>query len=115
MKKIYLSIMIGLFLSAHSAPAQALKMTINFDGATPIQVLDVYRRMSGLTLIEDSRVRQVHRPIYLRRSKPMSKSEGMKLFEEALIKQAGIVITRLDDTEVSVTYNDALPIAATRH
>lgn len=35
--------------------------------------------------------------------------------EDALIKQAGIVITHLDDKSVSVTYNDALPITGSKH
>lgn len=114
MKKIYLPIIIGLFLSAHSVPAQPMKMTIDFNGVAPIQVLDVYRQMSGFILIEDSRVRRIHRPIRLHAA-PATKSEGIRLLQEALVKQAGIVITQLDGTSVSVTYNDALPIAGTTH
>jgi hypothetical protein len=32
------------------------------------------------------------------------------LLEQALLKQAGVVLTRLDDHRVSVTYNDHLKL-----
>ena len=114
MKKIYLTIIVALLVSAHSVPAQAPKGALNFINVQPFQVLNVYSHMSGLTLIEDSRVRQIHRPIQIHAA-GVSSGEAMKLMEDALIKQAGIVITHLDNKSVSVTYNDALPIAGSKH
>lgn len=114
MKRIYLPMIIGLVLSAASLRAQVPLGTIKFDNVDPRQVLEVYAQMSGLTLIEDSRARRIHRAISLHAT-GVPNSEAEELIEEALRKQAGIVITRLDDKSVSVTYNDALPIAATKH
>ena len=114
MKKLYFLIIVALLMSAHSVSAQAPKASLNFINVDPIQVLAVYSHMSGLTLIKDSRVRQIHRPIQIR-AEGLSESEALKLMEDALIKQAGIVITHLDDKSVSVTYNDALPITGSKH
>lgn len=104
----------ALFVSAYPVPAQAPKASLNFINVDPGQVLVLYSHISGLTLIKDSRVRQIHRPIQIR-ADGVSNSEAMKLMEDALIKQAGIVITHLDDKSVSVTYNDGLPISGNKH
>jgi hypothetical protein len=82
---------------------------IGFNGVDPQQVLDVYRALSALELISDSRVKSVHNPIVLH-SSGLSSSEIATSIEKALTEQAGIVITRLGDKKVSVTYNDSLPI-----
>jgi AICAR transformylase/IMP cyclohydrolase PurH len=66
--------------------------------------------MSGLEFVIDSRVKTVSSPITLRIVGLRTKEEVMKLMREALVKQAGIVITQLDDKRESVTFNDALPI-----
>jgi hypothetical protein len=105
---------IGLVLSAASLRAQIPASTIKFENVDPSQALMVYARMSGLTLIEDSRARRIHRTISIHAA-AVSKTEAMELIEEALRKQAAIVVTRLDDKSASVTYNDALPIAGTGH
>jgi hypothetical protein len=39
-----------------------------------------------------------------------SRAEALKFMEKTLLEQAGIVITHLDNKQLSVTYNDALPI-----
>ncbi|HTV40514.1 MAG TPA: hypothetical protein VMF08_08065 [Candidatus Sulfotelmatobacter sp.] len=114
MKRLHFLLIVALLVSVHSVPAQVPKGSLNFMNAQPVQVLIVYSHMSGLALIEDSRVRQIHRPIQIRADE-VSNSEALKLMEDALLKQAGIVITPLGDKRVSVTYNDALPIAGGKH
>jgi type II secretory pathway component GspD/PulD (secretin) len=52
----------------------------------------------------------VSSPITLRIFGSPPKEEVLKQMREAFLKQAGIVITRLDDQRDSVTYNDALPV-----
>ena len=74
------------------------------------EVLPLYEKMSGLEFVIDSRVKTVSSPITLRIVGLRTKEEVMKLMREALVKQAGIVITQLDDKRESVTFNDALPI-----
>ena len=99
----------ALLICFCSLSAEESKAVIDFNGVSPDQALDVYARLSGLQLITDSHLKSVHTPIFLHNSK-LSSSEMMISIEKALIEQAGIVITRLDDNRVSVIYNDALPI-----
>jgi hypothetical protein len=43
-------------------------------------------------------------------AKGVSREVVQQMIKQALLKQAGIVITRLDDKRVSVTYNDKLEL-----
>jgi hypothetical protein len=83
---------------------------IDFAGSILPNVLEVYKAITKLEMITDSRVKTLHTPITLKTERPVSKEEGTKLIEKAVLEQAGIVITHLDDKRVSVTFNDALPI-----
>ena len=85
---------------------------IDFTNAEVPQVLQIYRALVGVELVTDSRVRTVHYHITLQ-AKADAPAQGAKLLEKALLEQAGVVITRIDDKRVSVTYNDALPITQT--
>ena len=58
MKKTYIIILVILFMSVASLrAAEASKIEIGFTNTAPAQVLTVYKALSGLTLISDSRVR----------------------------------------------------------
>ena len=85
---------------------------MNITEADVQRVLPLYHDVSGLDLIVASNVKTVDADITVDHphDKPLKKEEAMKLIETALIQQAGIVITRLDDKRASVTYNDALKI-----
>ena len=85
---------------------------IDFSGATVPQVLDIYKVMTSLEMITDSRVKTIRSTITLKTERPLTKEQATRLFEKALLEQAAIVITHLDDKRASVTYNDALPIHA---
>ncbi len=80
-------------------------------GANLLQVLAIYREMSGRELVVSSDVRKVRAGITVSNTVEIGRSEALKLIERALWDQAGIVLTRLDDHTTSVTYNDALPAA----
>lgn len=73
------------------------------------QVLALYKDLRGVELVIDSKVKTVNHPINLQAGN-ISKEEVAKALEKALLEQAGIVITKVDDKKVSVTYNPALPI-----
>ena len=75
-------------------------------------ILQIYKPMSGLELVIDSRAAQVHTPIlsHVKQTESFTRAEALKLMEKNLLEEAGVVITHLDDKRVSVTYNDALPI-----
>jgi len=110
MKRILLPLLAIAFLCACGLAADEPKGTLNFKNAELQQVLPIYKALSGLDLVVDSRVKTVRWPVTLQSSEPLSKAEAMKLIEKALADQAGVVITHLDGQRASVTYNDALAI-----
>ena len=83
---------------------------LNFAEAPPPVVLDFYREASGLQLVTSSHVSKMSARITIQPAGTVEKAEMLKLVEKALLEQAGIVITKLDDKRASVTYNDALPV-----
>ena len=85
---------------------------IDFKNAPPSMILPIYKQLSGRELVIDSRAKLVGSSsrITLRIEGSRTKEEVLKLMREAFLKQAGIVITQLDDERESVTINDALPI-----
>jgi len=116
MKRILILLLASLLVTLYSSSAddtKAVSATMDLESATPSQVLAIYEKMSGLDFVIDSRVKTVSSPIKLKisGSPPPPKEEVMKQMREAFLKQAGIVITKLDDKRESVTYNDALPIS----
>src|SRR5204863_7360620 len=70
------------------------------------QVLKLYKDCSGMELVVSSQVERLTTVINLKSLELTSKSELMRLIEKALVDQAGVVITRLDDKRASVTWND---------
>jgi hypothetical protein len=102
-----------LFLSFCAFPADEPKRTLSFVN-TPLQnILPVYHDLSGLELVESSDVKKLHTAVTIRTAGGVPKSVMVKLIEQALLQQAGVVISRLDEKRASVTYNDALPIINT--
>jgi hypothetical protein len=73
------------------------------------KVLDIYKASAKCELIIASNVRLATHPITLRAGN-ISPEAAPQMLERALLKQAGIVITRLDAKRVSVTYNDRLEL-----
>ena len=96
-------------LCSLSADEVAPRGAMDFTNADVLQVVDIYKAMTGAQLVTDSRVKMVRHTITLL-ANPSRKEEAVKLLEKALLEQAGVVMTRLDDKRVSVTFNDALPI-----
>jgi hypothetical protein len=101
------------FLVAIAIPFAGLtdSGSISISGADAVkQVLPIYKSLSGAELVIASNVQRVYSTITVDTppGKQLDKAEAMKLIEKALIDQAGIILTRLDDKRVSVTYNDAL-------
>ena len=83
--------------------------SIHFTGADISQALELYRDLTGVKLVVDSRVTKTGRMVAITAG-ASGKEEAAKLIEKALLEQTGTVITRLDQERASVTYNDALPI-----
>ena len=98
-------------LACHPSFAQDInKITanINFVNVPPDKVLDFYEAATKQELVIASDVRRATHDITLRFSG--SPESVPSLIEQTLMKQAGIVITRLDDKRASVTYNDQLEL-----
>jgi hypothetical protein len=111
MKKLLPLIISGLLVGSRCFAADSVS-SMNITQADVQRVLPLYHDISGLELVVASNVKHVYADITVDHphDKALKKDEAMKLIETALIQQAGIVITRLDDKRVSVTYNDALKI-----
>jgi len=139
MNRIVLPLLTAVFVALPAFAADESVGSLDFKNAGVDQVLPLYKSMSGLELCIDSRVKKlgftinlrspapltkaeavkqldsrvkkVGFTVDLRSSAPLTKAEAVKQIEKALLEQACVVITRLDDKRASVTYNDALPIA----
>jgi type II secretory pathway component GspD/PulD (secretin) len=110
MKRIHLLLFATLCLSLWTASAQEPKSPLSFIN-TPVQkILTMYQHFSGLELVQSSEVKKLSTTITLKTNGPVSKADLIKLMEQALLTQAGVVISHLDEHRASVTYNDALPI-----
>ena len=108
MKKIFLLVLMGLLLSLRSFCADE-SGGINLKNVPVAQVLDIYKNLASRELVISSEIKKVHASITLR-LQDASRVEATKAVEKALLEQAGVVITPLDDKRNSVTFNDALPL-----
>src|SRR5712691_2992023 len=81
-----------------------------FVNAEPAALLEAYRAATGLELVVASNVNEAPGKITLVSKGTTSPSEAARLFERALLEQAAVIVTRLDDKQASVTYNDKLKI-----
>lgn len=111
---LLLALALGLNLALiHSARAEdnhaaaVVLGTIHFQNARPEQALSVYQKLTQLKLVMASNVHLAKHGIYLD-TPSVSKAEAQQALEQALLKQAGVIITPLDDGTASVTYNDQL-------
>jgi hypothetical protein len=105
-----LAVGIVAFAADKSAPQDTNKtgIFINFNGIDVDTVLATYKGYSTAELVVASNVRNIH-AITLHAT-DVSAEVGQHLIEQALLKQAGVVITRLEDKRISVTYNDRLKL-----
>ena len=116
-KATLIATLVALFSIAYSLRAGDwdFKHGYHFDDSQKIDVqgvLVIYKAISSSELLIDSRAAKVVTPIKyeVEVGKSFSKEEALKLMEKTLLEKAGIVLTRLHEKSVSVTYNDALPI-----
>ena len=108
-----IAIMVGLsFLAGCPASGQdtsKITVSINFVGVPVDKVLDTYKASAKSELIIASNVCLANHSITLHAG-GVSPEVAQQIIEQALLKQAGIVISRLDAKRVSVTYNDRLEL-----
>jgi hypothetical protein len=82
----------------------------NLNGTSVNQSLTAYALFTGKKLVTSSHALNLKTTITLQPDVELKLSQAIALLEKAFREQAGVVMTRLDDQQISVTYNDALPI-----
>jgi hypothetical protein len=92
----------------HAQNTNKITGNVNFMNVPVDKVLDVYKTVTKSELVIASDVRWARHGITLHFYG--SPEAVPPLIEQALLKQAGIVITRLDEKRASVTYNDKLEL-----
>ncbi len=97
-------------LLTFTAPAQPSGV-FKFEAAEVSKVFEAYRVITGLELVIASNVEKAPPfKITLQSKRETTAKEAARMIERALLEQAGVVITHLEDGRISVTYNDALKI-----
>jgi hypothetical protein len=108
---LFIIILLGVLACAPVCAENTNKITtsINFVNVPVDQVLDIYKASTSLELVIASNVRLATHSITLRAIN-VSPEAVPHLLEQALLKQAGVILSRLDEKRVSVTYNDQLEL-----
>jgi hypothetical protein len=87
-----------------------IRFRLNLENASVGEILKLYKGEARCELVVASDVLRARQVITLHAAEDVSSNVAMQMIEQALLKQAGIVITRLDAKRVSVTYNDQLEL-----
>jgi len=81
----------------------------------PASALDLYRTLSGAEVKVDPSVSLYGEKITVEPNHDIREaSEGIRLIEDALREQAGIVVTRRDSNRVTFSYNEGAKLRAQR-
>jgi hypothetical protein len=81
----------------------------------PASALDLYRTLSGAEVKVDPSVSLYGEKITVEPNHDIHEaSEGIRLIEDALREQAGIVVTRRDSNRVTFTYNEGAKLKTQR-
>ena len=108
-------ILVALFASILTLGVAAEQQGVfKFTDADISKVLDAYRAATGLDLVVASNIEKAPGKVSLESKGQTSASEAARLIERALLDQAGVIITRLDNKRASVTYNDALGLSVSQ-
>ncbi len=86
--------------------ALPLAITIDFRGVPDSALVEIYQQLTGLELTRDSSAIINRNPIMLHPATSLTKKEAIKLLEQTLLTQAGIVIKRLGDKHALLTRKD---------
>lgn len=82
--------------------------TVNFTGGAVMQVLEIYKEMTGRELILSPEVVNNPKLINIKPDKAMKRSEVVKLIEDTLREQAALEFKPMDDQRYTVSYSPAL-------
>jgi type II secretory pathway component GspD/PulD (secretin) len=93
----------------HAQDTNKVSGTIAFENVPVSDVLDVYKALTKQVLVISPDVSRATHGITLH-AEVVSVEKTQRLIEETLLKQAGVVLTHLDNNRVSVTYNEHLKL-----
>ena len=104
MKKIPSLIFCSLLLcSTVFSAAEPATLTLDFERADLQDFLQAYTKFSGFELVESPEVQKLHAAITLHPNHQVTVKEAIKLMEDAVKEQAGVMIKHLDGKKVSAT------------
>jgi hypothetical protein len=104
MKKIVSMIFAGLLLSSPIfAVTEPVTLTVDIEKDDLQDVLQAYAKFAGLQLEESDEVQKMHALITVHPDHQVTVKEAIKLIEDAVKDQAGVVIKHLDDKTASAT------------
>ena len=96
---------------ADTKPVEDAPMgALYFKAMDVVQVLPIYAEMLQKKLVISPLVKKVRNTITLGPVNGLTTAEGLRLIEKALREQAGVVITKIDEKTVLVSYDDSLPV-----
>jgi hypothetical protein len=78
---------------------------IRLSGGHPIQVLDIYAKLTDASLDISPEVKSLQSGIYWTNHEDMTRSQVTAELEKVLRSQTGVVIRHVDDTHITVTYD----------
>lgn len=93
----------------HAQDNNKVSGTLAFENASVSNVLGVYKALTKQELVISPEAQRITHGITLH-AEVDSVEKTQRLIEEALQKQAGIVLTHLDHNRVSVTYDEHLKL-----
>ena len=82
--------------------------TFNYVNVPVDAVLKVYADLVGAELINRQAIPEV--PINFSTGKPLTRSEAVQAMEKILHEQAGVVLKRMDEKHIAVTYDPAVKV-----
>jgi hypothetical protein len=103
MRRILSLIFASLLLSSTAFSAAESTLTVDIEKDDLQDILHVYGKLTGLQLVESSEVEKMHTLITVHPDHPVTIKEAIKLIEDAVKDQAGVVIKRIDDKKASAT------------
>jgi hypothetical protein len=103
MKKIPAFLIACLLALTFSVRADIPAGIFSFKNVDPLQLLDIYQKVSGLELQIAPDVRRSTAKISFESTKPMTKTEALKLIEKALSEQANVKIIKTDEKHATVS------------
>jgi hypothetical protein len=111
MKKATVTFLLFAAASLLQCLAAESRSVIFYSGAPASRMLESFGELSGLELVMASNLANVSSiPVAVEVSQRnvLERAEALRLIERALLEQAGVIITRLDEKRASVTFNDRL-------